>query len=126
MELLSFDPENELEVDIISAKDGAMPIGDLLKRITGSILYVSSRKEVEEDGSGFDPLLVGERNSPLVAAFSSLTRPSLHQKMAAYVLQIKGEDFFMRLPPGYGVALNPGYVTQLIISSDVVSTLVER
>ncbi|WP_213948544.1 hypothetical protein [Luteibacter sp. dw_328] len=123
MELLGFDPENELERDIARAKEGKLSVEDLLKRIAESQVYVSSREEVKQDGSGFDPLLVGEPGSPLVAAFSSLSRPGLHRKMAEYVLQIKGRDFFRRLPPGYGVAVNPGYIAQLIISADAISGL---
>ncbi|WP_291784761.1 hypothetical protein [Luteibacter sp.] len=123
MELLGFDPKNELERDIARAKEGAISLEDLLKNIAESDVYVSSREEVRQDGSGFDPLLVGEVGSPLVAAFSSLSRPGLHRQMAEYVLQIKGRDFFRRLPPGYGVALNPGYVAQLVISADVITGL---
>lgn len=123
MELLGFDPENKLERDIAKAKEGGLSVEELLKRVGESDIYVSSKEEVRSDGSGFDPLLVGEPGSPLVAAFSSLSRPGLHKKMAEYVLQMKGRDFFRRLPQGYGVAFNPGYTTQLIISADAISEL---
>jgi hypothetical protein len=35
--------------------------------------------------------------------------------MAEYVLQMNGREFFLRIPESYGVILNPGYVSQLII-----------
>ncbi|HEY9131563.1 MAG TPA: hypothetical protein VIM98_07370 [Dyella sp.] len=123
MELLKFNPENELEVAIVSAKRGGLSLPDLMKKFTQSDVYISSKREVTQDGSGFDPLLVGSPENPLVAAFSSLSRPSLHAKMAAYVLRMKGREFLHRLPQGYGVAFNPGYEAQLIISSDVISDL---
>jgi hypothetical protein len=126
MELLGFDPENDLEREIARAREGKVSVNDLLEKICESDVYVSSRKEVRQDGNGFDPLLVGEPGSPLVAAFSSLSRPGLHRKMAEYVLQIKGREFFRRLPPGYGVALNPGYITQLILSADALAGLKRR
>jgi hypothetical protein len=43
--------------------------------------------------------------------------------MAEYVLQMIGREFFLRMPPSYGIILNPGYVAQLIIPSDGVSDL---
>jgi hypothetical protein len=43
--------------------------------------------------------------------------------MAEYVLQMDGRAFFLRLPPGYGVVLNPGYLAQLIIAPNAVIDL---
>lgn len=123
MKLLPFSPENDLEVAVVDAKRGNAPLADLLEKFAQSEVYVSSRHEVKQDGSGFDPLLIGVSETPLVAAFSSLSRPELHSKMAEYVLQMQGREFFRRLPPGYGVIFNPGYEVQLIISSDVISNL---
>lgn len=123
MDLLNFEPENDLEVAIVNAKKGHLPIDSLLAEIAESNIYVSSKAEVSKDWSGFEPLLLGEASSPLVAVFSSLSRPGLHRKVAEYVLQIKGSEFFRRIPAGYGVVVNPGYVTQLIVSSDSVSKL---
>jgi hypothetical protein len=31
--------------------------------------------------------------------------------------------FFLRLPPGYGVVLNPGYLAQFIITPSAVADL---
>lgn len=123
MELLAFDPENELELTIASAKAGVCSMADLLSRLIESNLYVSSTSEIGQDGSGFTPLLLGETVYPLVAVFSSLSRPGIHRHMAEYVLQINGREFFKRLPPDYGIALNPGYSTQLVISADAVPKL---
>jgi len=123
VELLKFDPENEFEAAIVSAKHGSLSLSGLMEKLAQSDVYISSKREVAQDGSGFDPLLVGSTENPLVAAFSSLSRPSLHAKMAEYALRMKGREFFNRLPQGYGVVLNPGYETQLIISSDVISDL---
>lgn len=126
MQLLNFDPENELEFAILDTKKGGRSISELLDALTTSILYASSKAEVMEDGSGFDPLLVGESTAPLVAVFSSLSRPTIHRHKAEYVLQINGMELFQRVPTGYGIALNPGYLTQLVISSNVVSDLKNR
>ena len=123
MELLEFRPENELEKAIEDAKRGALSFADLVEVVVRSNLYISSKGEVQQDGSGFEPLLLEQKGNPLVAAFSSLSRPALHKQMAEYVLQMNGREFFLRMPPGYGVILNPGYVAQLIIPSDGVADL---
>ncbi len=120
MNLLEFNPENELERTILDAKSGACSIDELLHQITESNLFVSSRTEVEQNGSGFSPLLLGESTSPLVAVFTLLSRADLHRQMAEYVLEIKGREFFKRLPSNYGVVFNPGYITQLVIASDSI------
>lgn len=124
MQLVKFNPENDLELAILRAKKGECSIDELMGVLVESDLYISSKTEVLQNGSGFEPLLVGDKSHPLVAIFSSLARPGLHRQMAEFVLKMKGREFFLRLPPGYGLALNPGYETQLIISSDVASTLV--
>lgn len=123
MDLMNFEPENDLELAIVNAKKGRILIDSLLAEIAESDIYVSSKAEVSKDWSGFEPLLLGEASNLLVAVFSSLSRPGLHRKVAEYVLQIKGGEFFRRIPPGYGVVVNPGYVTQLIVSSDSISNL---
>lgn len=126
MTLNEFSPENDLEVAIISAKRGAAPLNKLLMNLATSPLFISSKAEVQSDGRGFEPLLLEESGTPLVAAFSSLARPGLHSEVAKYVLQMDGREFFLRLPSKYGVIVNPGYVTQLIIAPDAVSDLREK
>jgi hypothetical protein len=123
MQLSSFNPENELEYVIAQARNGSCSIGQLMEKLLESELYISSRTEVEQDGAGFEPLLLGESDSPLMAVFSSLSRPVLHRKMAEYVLKMRGREFFQRLPAGYGVVLNPGYESQFIVASDVASQM---
>lgn len=121
--LNDFSPENDLEVTIVEAKRGAVSVDTLLMSLAASPLFISSKTEVQEDGGGFEPLLLEEGGEPLVAAFSSLDRPKLHSDVASYVLQMDGREFFLRLPPKYGVIVNPGYVTQLIIAPDATSDL---
>jgi hypothetical protein len=123
VQLVDFQPENELERAILGTKQGIRTIDELMNIIAISELYVSSKRVVHQDGSGFEPLLLGQGENPLVATFSSLSRPGLHRHMAEYVLQIKGREFFLRLPPNYGVILNPGYAAQLIIPSRGISEL---
>ncbi|MEH2527479.1 MULTISPECIES: hypothetical protein [unclassified Bradyrhizobium] len=121
MQLQEFKPENELETAIADTRKGVRPVADLMRIIARSKLFVSSKGEVQSDWSGFDPLLFENGGHPFVAVFSALSRPGLHSRMAEYVLQMNGREFFLRMPESYGVILNPGYVSQLIIPPTGVS-----
>lgn len=120
---MAFKPENALESVIIDARQGVRPITEVMDLLAQSNLYISSKTEVQADGSGFSPMLLEESGNPLVAAFTHLPRAELHSHMAEYVLQMDGRAFFLRLPPGYGVVLNPGYLAQLIIAPNAVIDL---
>jgi hypothetical protein len=124
--LLEFKPENELEIQIVAAKQGRFGLAELIRLLTGSPLYVSSKQEVNDDGTGFVPLLLGECAKPLVAVFSALSRPDLHHHVAQHVLQMDGKEFFLRLPAGYGAILNPGYEVQLILEPHAVADLQKK
>ena len=121
VQLQDFKPENELENAIAETREGIRQVADLMRIIAQSNLFISSKGEVQSDGSGFDPLLFEKDGHPFVAVFSSLSRPGLHSHMAEYVLQMNGREFFLRMPESYGVILNPGYVSQLIIPPAGVS-----
>jgi hypothetical protein len=41
--------------------------------------------------------------------------------MAPYLLQAVGSYFFLRLPPGYGVMINPGYDTEMLVPAHGVA-----
>ncbi|WP_182466792.1 SseB family protein [Sphingomonas gilva] len=111
---------------IVEAKRGHLHIDALLMNIAASSLFISSKAEVRDDGRGFDPLLLEKDGKPLVAAFSSSDRPRLHSDVASYILQMNGREFFLRLPPKYGVIINPGYATQLIIAPDATPSLRDK
>jgi hypothetical protein len=115
VQLQEFKPENELENAIADTRKGVRQVADLMRIIARSNLFISSKGEVQSDFSGFDPLLFEMDGNPFVGIFSSLSRPGLHSHMAEYVLQMNGKEFFQRMPESYGVILNPGYVSQLII-----------
>ena len=103
MQLQEFKPENELENAIAVTREGIRPVADLMRIIARSNLFLSSKGEVQPDWSGFDPLLFEMDGNPFVAIFSSLSRPALHGRMAEYVLQMNGREFFLRKPESYGL-----------------------
>lgn len=122
--LVAFTPENEIETLIANAKRGAIPIADVLARLPQVDLFVSSKSEVQI-GGGFEPLLLGDAQSPLVAAFTAESRPALHKQVADYYFLMRGVEFFSGVPERYGVILNPGYTAQLILAKHVVAGMRE-
>ena len=117
--LVAFTPENEIETLIANAKRGAIPMEDVLARLPEVDLFVSSKREIQI-GGGFEPLLLGTAQSPLVAAFTAASRPALHRQVADYYFSMRGVEFFSGIPARYGVILNPGYSAQLILAEHVV------
>ena len=113
MTLLAFEPETDIEHQIIRAQNGDLSGDALLRQIAGVNIYIPSTTEVQTDGSGFGPVLLEQDGQPFVATFTALSRPP--KDMAAYLMQMNGRQFFLRMPPGYGVMINPGYATQLLV-----------
>jgi hypothetical protein len=115
-----FEPENQTETAVAEAYTGTRSPGDLLGILAGSRLFVSSRAEVAADGQGFEPLLLGKEDAPLVAAFTAPSRALLHRARAEYLLEMDGDAFLRRLPPGYGTVVNPGYEAQFVVDAGAV------
>jgi len=57
--------------------------------------------------------LIDQDGSSFVVAFTALSRQP--KDMAPYIMQMKGGQFFRRLPAGYGVMVNPGYAAQILV-----------
>ncbi len=123
MSLLPFHPETALDNLLLQARNGQKSIPDVLNCLARENLYVSSKEEVAPDGAGFSPLLLEGDDGPLVAAFSALPHAKLHKDAAQHALQMNGKAFIARMPPDYGVVLNPGYDVQLIIPASAVAKI---
>ena len=113
MALLSFAPETPNEHRILAAQKGELSGDALLREIAASNLFIPSKDEVQEDGSRFQPVLLEVEGQPYVAVYTALARAP--KDLAAYLLQTVGTYIFQRLPPGYGVVVNPGYAVQMLV-----------
>ncbi len=113
MALKSFKPETKIDQRILDARGGALSGDALMQEIAASTLYIPSKTEVRSDGSGFAPIMMDHDGSPFVAVYTALARAPKDD--APYLLQAPGKEFFLRLPPGYGVVVNPGYDAQLLV-----------
>jgi len=119
MTLLSFVPETPIEHRILAAQKGELSGDALLREIAASNLYIPSQDDVREDGSRFQPVLLEMEGEPYVAVYTAFARAP--KDMAPYLLQTVGTYFFLRLPPGYGVMVNPGYDAQMLVPAHGVA-----
>jgi len=119
MALLPFAPQMPIEHRILAAQKGELSGDALLREIAASNLYIPSRDEVQEDGSRFQPVLLEMEGEPYVAVYTALSRAP--KDLAPYLLQTVGTYFFLRLSPGYGVMINPGYAAQMLVPAHGVA-----
>ncbi len=123
MALVAFTPENDLENLIADAKSGERSTADMVSLLLKSGVFIAAKRELEPDGSGFDPVLLGQGDAPLVAVFSSGPRATLHRDVAACVLRMAAVDLFKRIPAAYGVILNPGYEVQMVMPAAAIAEM---
>jgi hypothetical protein len=116
-----FVPMNELESILVQAKNGQVPVGDLMKTLLNSDVVLPSGSEVLADGTGFEPLLFSKEEVQMVACFTDKSRIGEYVKMTLYCLIMKGKDFFRGIPNGHGVVVNPGQEVGFDIPPDGVS-----
>jgi len=121
MALIAFAPQTPIEHRILAAQNGDLSGDALLREIAASNLYIPSKDEVQTDGSRFQPVLLEMEGEPYVAVYTALSR--VPKDMAPYLLQAVGSHFFLRLPPGYGVIINPGYAAQMLVPAHGVTAL---
>jgi hypothetical protein len=123
--MTTFMPLNSLEVALVQAQDGILPVQKLLQILVESDLAMPSATEVIEDGSGFQPLLFPKGEAQMLACFSDKSRIGEFSSLAPYCLVINGRDVLRRMPLGYGLVINPGAATGFDISPDGIAKIIE-
>jgi len=117
-------PENPLEKSISDAKRGLISTQQLLRLLTSSELFILSTSEVQADGRGFVPLLFDRNGTPMAAAFSSKDRANAYGSRAKFLVAMKGYELLRRVPPGYGVVLNPNTSYVLELTPDGIRNII--
>jgi hypothetical protein len=92
-----------------------------LRELADVDLYIPSMDAVQEDGSRFQPTLLDIDGQAFVAVYTALQRAQRAQ--VPHLLQALGSHFFLRLPCGYGVAINPGYAAQMFVPDHGIAAL---
>lgn len=122
-DLAPFQPWNEIERRILAIRNGKGDADALMHAIAEADLFIPSDGDVQPDGSGYRPILLEQDDISLVAAFTAAAR--MEKDMAPTLMRIQGRAFFLRLPAGYGVIVNPGYEAQIILPAEGVTALKE-
>ena len=120
-----FSPINELEVALVEARSGRLSMPEFIRVFVSSDLSVSSGSEVMANGDGFQPVLFDKNGVKFVACFTAMERIERIADRAPYCLAIKGNEFLRRVPPGYGLVINPGHSVGFDISPDGLSNMVK-
>ena len=122
MNIVDFEAENELEDCLLKAQKGEVELRIFLERLKDSALFVPSGTEVNDDLSGFTPLLFEKDNGSFVSIFTSQSRLTPFVEKAKYHIRMYGKEFFLRLPPSYGVVVNPGWSVGCEIDSNTIAS----
>lgn len=121
-----FTPKNNFEIKLTQSQQGLGLMPDLLKSLLIAEIVVPSATEVMDDGSGFQPLLFSKDETQMLACFSSKELIGDFSEMAPYCLVMQGKDVLLRLPPKYGLVLNPGQKIGFDISPEGIAKIISE
>lgn len=124
MTVESAQPQNELERVLLRAKERTIPLDSFLSLLLASDLFIPSRSEVQADSSGFVPLIFDRHGIPMTAVFTVAARVLIYQHEAKYFLKMNGRELLARMPPDYGIVVNPGHQLGLEILPHGVKQIV--
>ena len=120
-----FNPLNDFEWSLLAAKENKISVEIFLQKFVRSILALPTTKKVQEDGSGFEPVLFDKIGISMLAAFTDKTRASYLSDIARYCLEMNGLEVLRRIPPGYGLVVNPGFGVGLELSPEGIAEIVK-
>jgi len=114
LRLIPLVAKNALEEMLVKGKAGQISPEECVTAVLHSTVYVPSRSEVNPDGSGFTPVLLGKEDGIIfVAAFSDLERAKEVGDRAKFCLSLDGSDLIKMIPIGYGLLINTGFAVRL-------------
>lgn len=125
-EMKGFRPLNDFELALEQAQGGHLGVPELMRALLSSELAVPSAEEVMADGSGFSPLLFNKKGVQMLACFSDKSRVSEFADMAPYCLVMQGRELLRRMPPGYGLVINPGLAVGFDMTPDGILRLLSE
>jgi hypothetical protein len=119
-----FSPLNDFESKLAQAQRGEVAVSELMASLVAAELALPSASEVQEDWSGFRPLLFSKHGVPMLACFSAKERLADYSAMAPYCLVIEGRELLCRIPPRHGLVINPGQRVGFDVSPDGIAQIV--
>jgi hypothetical protein len=121
-----FHPLNDLESSLLVAKGNGISIETFVQQLVRSDLALPTAKEVQGDGSGFEPILFDKQGINMLAAFTDKTRVSQLAHIAGYCLVMNGLEVLRRIPSGYGLVINPGLDVGFELSSEGIAEILKE
>lgn len=126
VEVNAFRPLNDFERALEQAQGGRLEVHELIRVLVSSDLAVPSAEEVMADGSDFSPLLFNKNGVQMLACFSDKSRIGEFADMTPYCLMMKGRELLRRMPPGYGLVINPGLTVGFDMTSDGIARFISE
>ncbi len=102
-------PENELEEMLVKAQENKINFEDFIEYFLNADISIPSESEVMPDGTGLSPLLFEKNGVQMLSVFTALSRVNLFKDKTSYCLSMKGREFLARIPPEFGLVVNPGF-----------------
>jgi hypothetical protein len=109
MNVVQLVPRNSLEIALKDSQCGTMPLPQFLRCLILSELFIVSVKPVAAGDQGLFPLLFDRDGVPMAAVYTDSSRVINVTSKIESVIRMKGFDLLKRIPPGYGVVINPGF-----------------
>lgn len=121
---MKFDPCNDLESSLCSAKNNEISVAEFLLHLVHSDLTLPSASEVEDDGAGFRPIIYDKNGTKMLASFTDKARMGGLLHIATYCLTMNGLQVLRRIPRGVGLVINPGLEIGLDLSPDGIVQII--
>lgn len=121
----AFTPLNDLEKDLVAARENRISIEDFLGHLARSNLALPSAGHVEPDGSGFMPVVFDKDGTGMLAAFTDKTRAVQMSSIATHCALMNAGILFQRMRPDHGLVINPGLEFGLELSPQGIAQIVK-
>jgi hypothetical protein len=120
---MEFVPLNAIERTLIKAMAAEISLQEFLQTFVSSEVVLPSATEVQSDGRGLSPLIYDKSGYQMVAIFTHLDRARHCESVAPYSLVLGGRDLLVRIPPGFGIVVNPGFLVGFDISPNSIGQI---
>lgn len=99
-------PRNELEAMLFAAMRQQASMDDFLTMLIASKLNVPSSTEVQQDGSGLNPIFYDRNGVSMAVAYTEISRITReHQAVANYCLQTDASWLIKQMNPRVGMVI---------------------
>lgn len=113
MGMSHFEPLNLVEKSLIKAKKGEITLPKLIKILLSNKFFMPSVEAIDDQGTGFVPLLFDRDGTPMAAVFTDKSRAGIYQSKIKDLIIVSFKDVLNNVPDAYGLVINPGYTAGL-------------